>query len=76
MSRKGKKSSTPNKVVTTVSREYLVKWLGYDDEEKWNTWEPRNPILLDCGLRIREYKLARNLPILPEDYDEDEDAEQ
>lgn len=61
------------KKVDTISREYLVKWLGYDDEEKWNTWEPRNPILLDCGLRIREYKSSRNLTILPEDWDEDEE---
>jgi transposase InsO family protein len=33
-------------------REYLVRWLGYDNSE--NTWEPESN-LRNCGQRIKEY---------------------
>jgi hypothetical protein len=44
------------------SREYLVKWLGYNDSE--NTWEPSDN-LANCQERIQEYWRKNDPPRIP-----------
>jgi hypothetical protein len=58
------------KKVVHLAWRYKVRWDGYTEE--WDTWEPRLPNLCDCGAEIRKYKADVGLPILDEDYDDDE----